>query len=134
MASQSQTEAEGMSLEQARAVVIGLIASGEKLFATPADQNHSPPELLGPVTWEFFSRYAMLRTRHGGLELSVASINASEHVRGFVSIGHSEDWDVVQHPGTDEVFVVEGSETSEVEMEVRFPSVYHLILSEALMT
>ena len=46
----------------------------------------------------------------------------------------SEDWDVVQKPGNDEVFVVEGAETREAEMEVRFPSVYHLVLDEAQRT
>jgi hypothetical protein len=50
------------------------------------------------------------------------------------TIGHSEDWDVVQKPGSDEVFVVEGAETREAEMEVRFPSVYHLVLDEAQRT
>jgi len=55
-------------------------------------------------------------------------IKPSDYMHGYLSIGHSEDWDIVQRPGDDEVFIVEGSETSEDEMDVRFPSVYHLIL------
>jgi hypothetical protein len=52
-----------------------------------------------------------------------------KYIDGFLSIGHCEDWDIVQRPGHDDVFVVEGSETSEDEME-RYPTVYHFIFHE----
>lgn len=120
-----------MSVDQARAAVEGLIAEGEKLFVEPAEEAVSQLVQLGPITREFFSRYSTLKTRLGGFELSSSSIQASEYVDGFVSIGHSEDWDVVQRLGSDEVFVVEGFETCEEEMEIRFPSVYHLAVDEA---
>ena len=128
---QQRLETESTSVEQARALVDDFIAKGAKLLAEPADKSKPVPEELGPITREFFSRYGTLRTRRGGFKLAAADVQASEFVRGFLSIGHSEDWDVVQRPGSDEVFVVEGAETRETEMEVRFPSVYHLVLDEA---
>jgi hypothetical protein len=104
------------------------------LFVEPADGAAILPEQFGPTTREFFSRYGTLRTRRGGFRLAAADVRPSEYVRGYLSIGHSEDWDVVQKLGNDEVFVVEGAETREAEMEVRFPSVYHLVLDEAQRT
>lgn len=128
---QPSTAASPLSVEEARAKVDGIIADGEKLVVEPVGGAVRGPEQLGPTTREFFAKYGSLRLRHGGCRLSVAEIKASEFLHGYLSIGHSEDWDVVQRPGDDEVFVVEGSETREVEMDVRFPSVYHLILDEA---
>ena len=131
LSSPPKLEAASLSVEQARAEVEGLIAKGEKLFVAPEDEPTPPMNQLGPVTREFFSRYSTLRSRRGGFELSAADIRASEYVHGFLSIGHSEDWDVVQRMGSDEVFVVEGAETREAEMQPCFPSIYHLILDEA---
>lgn len=134
MSSPSKKEVSSMSLEQARALVDDFIAKGEKLSAEPADAAEPVHAQLGPITREFFSRYRKLKTRRGGFELSASRVQASNYVHGFVSIGHSEDWDVVQRQGADEVFVVEGAETREAEMETRFPSVYHLAVDEALQT
>ena len=127
----SRPEAEPLSIEQARAMVDDLVAKGDKLFAEPPDEAAILSESLSPATKEFFSRYGTLRTRRGGFRLAASEVHFSEFMRGYMSIGHSEDWDVVQKPGHDEVFVIEGSETCEDEMEVRFPSVYHLALDEA---
>jgi hypothetical protein len=132
MPSQPQSGVEAMSLEQARAIVDDLIVRGEKLFATPADETKPLPKQLGPITRDFFSRYGTLKTRRGGFKLSAAGIRASEYVHGFLSIGHSEDWDIVQRQGADEVFVVEGAESCEAEMETCFPSIYHLVVDETL--
>ena len=131
---QPSSELEHRSIEQARALIDDLIARGEKLFVEPADVSVILPEKLGPTTREFFARYGTLRTRLGGFRLAAADIRPSEHLRGYLSIGHSEDWDLVQQPSSDQVFVVEGYETRESELEVRFPSVYHLVLDEAQRT
>lgn len=122
-----------MPLEQARSLVDNLIEKGEKLRVEPAGETTPLHAQLGPVTREFFSRYGTLKNRRGSFELSSAGIRTSEYVDGFLSIGHSEDWDVVQRPGEDEVFVVEGAETCDSERETRFPSVYHLVVDEASM-
>jgi hypothetical protein len=126
-----QPQAQPISIEQARAMVDELIARGETLFVEQADKAVELPESLGSTTRECFSRYGVLRTRRGGFQLAASEVHPSKSVRGYLSIGHSEDWDVVQKPGGDEVFVIEGFETREDEMEVRFPSVYHLALDEA---
>lgn len=119
-----------LPLEQARAMVDDLIARGEELFVEPAGKTAPLSEQLGPITREFFLRYGTLRTQNGGFELSSLDIQPSEYADRFLSIGHSEDWDIVQHLGSDVVFVIEGSEADETEMEVFFPSVYHLIVDE----
>jgi hypothetical protein len=127
-------EEKTLSVEQARVMVDAIIAKGNKLFVEPADGAAIPPEQFGPITREFFSKYGSLRTRRGGFRLAATDVRPSEYVCGYLSIGHSEDWDVIQKPGNDEVFVVEGAETREVEMEVCFPSVYHLVFDEAQRT
>ena len=126
---QSPGEVELISVEQARAMVDDLIAK-DKLLVDFVDKDVPVNEKLGSITRGFFSRYASICTRSGSFRLGVDEVSDSEYVHGYLSIGHSEDWDVVQRPGNDEVFVVEGAETSEAEMEVRFASVYHLILNE----
>ncbi|WP_247569097.1 hypothetical protein [Ralstonia solanacearum] len=123
-----------VSVEQALAMVDELIAQGDKLFVDPAPESPQFLVQLGPITKQFFARYAALQTRRGGFRLAMADIGPSEYAHGYISIGHSEDWDVIQRPGNDEVFVVEGAETREDQMEVRFPSVYHLILDEAQLS
>lgn len=119
-----------LSIEQARQIVEDLITVGEKLFVEPANKNIALPKSLGPTTREFFSKYRAVRTHLGGFVLDASEIHSSEYARGYTSIGHSEDWDVVQRCGDDKVYVVEGSESHESEMEVCFPSVYHLVLNE----
>lgn len=118
-----------LSVEQAKAIVDQLLSERLDLHAgfptvtTELDQ-------LGPITREFFERFSFMRGRRGALELSAAAVGPSRYVAGFQSIGHVEDWDVVQRPGEDEVFVVEGSETDEGDMDGQFPSVYHLVVDE----
>ena len=127
-------QVQALSIEQARVMVDDLIAKGDKLFVEPAIGAAILSEQFGPATREFFSRYATLRTRLGGFRLAAADVRPSEYVPGYLSIGHSEDWDVVQKSSNNQVFVVEGAETRDLEMEVRFPSVYHLVLDEAQRT
>jgi hypothetical protein len=60
----------------------------------------------------------------------VQNIQLSEYLIGYISIGNSEDWDIVQSACHDQIFVVEGFEKSEIDIEVKFPTIYHLILDE----
>jgi len=118
---------DSLSIEQAQARVEKIIAQENKILVKHANARTHELNQLGQVTREFFSRYSELRI-NGGFCLLMKDIKPSDYMHGYLSIGHSEDWDIVQRPGDDEVFIVEGSETSEDEMDVRFPSVYHLIL------
>lgn len=131
LAPASPEQAGPSSVDEARALVDTLIAEKLEIFAEPALGPVTCPELLSATTLEFFGRFASLKTRRAGFRLASADIRPSEYARGYVSIGHSEDWDVVQRAGSDDVFVVEGTVKSEAEMDVRFPSIYHLVLDEA---
>lgn len=128
--SHPSTEGRPLSIEEARVKVDDIVARGDKIFVEPFGGPMAGSEHLGPTTREFFAKYGRLRSRDGGFRLSVTEIKPSDYIHGYLSIGHSEDWDVIQRPGDDQVFVVEGSEVREAEMEVRFPSVYHLVLDE----
>lgn len=119
-----------ISISEARALVDDLISRGQLVRGT-IGQDATQIGLLGPSTAEFFRHYGEVRTKNGGFELSAAAVHPSEYMKEYISIGHSEDWDVIQKPGDDEVLVVEGSENSVAEIEVRFPSVYHLLIDEA---
>lgn len=114
-------------------MVDDLVSKGEKPFATPADATSKLPEGLGPITREFFSRYGTLKTRRGGFELSVAGIRASDYVKGFLSIGHSEDWDVVQRLGKNEVFVVEGAKCARLAARAFSPDVAYRLPNVELL-
>lgn len=122
---------QALSASQARASVDDLISSGDNLVIERATKDAAHLREIGPIAKEFFSRFGTVRSKTGGFVLAASEIAPSKYVPGYLSLGHSEDWDIVQRPGDDEVFVVEGSETCEEQMEVRFASVYHLVLDEA---
>jgi hypothetical protein len=103
--------------------------AGDRLTVTLKTGQLMIPAVLGPLTQEFFETYDSVKSNDCGFELDVSEIHASVYIDGFISIGHYEDWDVVQRPGRDDVFVVEGSETKEDEMEW-FPTVYHFVVHE----
>ncbi|MGE4243616.1 MAG: hypothetical protein AB7E83_24420 [Ramlibacter sp.] len=119
-----------VSLEEARAGVRELLAAGIYVSDPPA-LNVEALKQLGPITREFFMTYGKIWSEGGGLELAATAVASSEHRPGHLSIGHSEDWDIVQRPGQDEVFIVEGSEGLASAPEICFSSVYHLLVEEA---
>jgi len=114
---------------EARRQVGALAERGDRLMAIRANRKSAIPSGFGPLTREFFETYDSLKSDDCGFELDVQEIRPSIYVVGFISIGHYEDWDVVQRPGANDVFVVDGTETTEVEMEW-FPTVYHFVVHE----
>jgi hypothetical protein len=120
---------EPMPLADARSLVGEIARAGDLLTIAPAGGMASIPPGLGPVTQEFFEHYQRVGSKDGAFELDARGIRPSQYIEGYRSIGHYEDWDVVQLPGRDDVFVVEGSETTEAEMEW-FPTVYHFVARE----
>jgi hypothetical protein len=118
-----------LELQATRLSLAESVSQG-KLIARRPGQARIPDTRLGPITQEFFAEYALVQSPLGGLVVATSEIAPSEYLAGFISIGHSEDWDVVQRPGADEVFVVEGSEDEE-ELAVRFPTVFHFLVAEA---
>ena len=117
------------SLESFVETVASLVAAGE-MIVDRAVKAGGGVDALGPVTRAFFAEYPSLRSKSGGLRLTAADVHPSQYVAGFISIGNSEDWDIVQRPGDDQVYVVEGSERHPHEFEVSFLTVYHLVLNE----
>lgn len=87
------------------------------------------PQILGPVTKDFFRKYEEVCI--GGFQLAISQVGPSDYASGFISIGHAEDWDIVQKPGSDQVSVLEGGETIEGLTDDQHLTIYHLILSEA---
>jgi hypothetical protein len=114
---------------EARRLVDAFAEGGGRLTVTLANGKSVIPAGLGPLTQEFFETYDSVESNDCGFEFDVNEIRPSVYINGFISIGHYEDWDVVQRPGRDDVFVVEGSETTETEMEW-FPTVYHFVVHE----
>ena len=118
-------------MDEAIRRVEGLQAEGAFL-TSPAPLSPALQNGLGPITRGFFEQYGAVHTPQGGFCLSASDIRPSEYVPGFISIGHCEDWDVVQQAGQDQVFVVEGSERAASDMDGSYLSVYHLLLNEVL--
>ena len=119
-----------ISLDKARTMVDELVTEGEKVIVEFIHNGNTELDSLGPITKEFFSKYPLLRTKNGGFQVAVQDIQLSEYLIGYISIGNSEDWDIVQSACHDQIFVVEGFEKSEIDIEVKFPTIYHLILDE----
>jgi hypothetical protein len=115
-------------LADARREVETIVAEGRfKVSATNAGGPQLPQ--LGPITREFFDRYPHLQSASGGTEIGNDLVTESTYIRGYISLGHSEDWDVVAKPGSDHIAVVEGSETKPAEIGVVFASIYHFIVA-----
>lgn len=120
-----------LSLEEAKDLAEKIIADGAR-FICIEHQGFSPSgAFLGELTREFFLKYPELRSKNGGFRLSALGICPSEYIDNHISIGRSEDWDIVQRPGDDRVYVVEGGESSGENANECFKSVYHLIVDEA---
>jgi hypothetical protein len=127
-------KADARTVEQVREEVVDIINQGEKLLVKLADEDISLPEQLGSITRDFFSKYAVLESRHGGFRLALADVHVSEYIQGYISIGHCDDWEILQEPYRNEVFLAEGGEACfDVEVE-HFSSIYHLILNEVQPT
>jgi len=132
-ASMSQVRDLPLTVDQARQYVEGILSKkDDRISITLRGPDVRVPEMLGPITSHFFDNYEDVTMQ--GLQLSIRQIAPSEYARGFVSIGHDEDWDVVQRPGEDEVLVLEGGEVVEGVTNVRYPTVYHLILENSKMS
>jgi len=88
---------------------------------------------LDPTTEKFFKRHGCLRIASGIELIYEENKKWSEYVKGFLTIGHADDWDIIQKPGEPYIYIVEGSENSEREFELKFTSIYHLIVHEVLL-
>jgi hypothetical protein len=129
--SEQLLDTEPLSIGDARRLVESLANDPARIKAVLATPGQHIPETLGTATKESFRMYSEVSSIDDSLVLDVATIQKSNYVAEFWSLGHCEDWDVVQRPGSDEVFVIEGALCDHEDMEVRFPSVYHLIMNEA---
>jgi len=118
-----------ISIEEARAMVDDFVGREDRLIVTPVPQTSLLLEQTGPITREFFKQFGSVRTRDSGFSVAASEIAWSLYVDGFLSIGHSEDWDIVQRPFKDAVYIVDGSETA-LEKMIRFSSIYHAIVDE----
>jgi hypothetical protein len=130
----SHHEMASLSNEQARVVVDSIIAKGEILIVKSVAADILFLEQLGPTTKDFFSRWSVLETRQGNLRLALEEVKISDYIQDCISIGHIEDWDVVQDFYSDSVFSVEGGEICFGIAINRSPSVYHFILEYYLDT
>lgn len=119
-----------ISLDKARTMVDELVTERRQVIVEFIQNGNGKLDSLGSITKEFFSKYPSLRTKNGGFKVGAMDIQSSEYLIGYISIGNSEDWDIVQSTGHDQIFVVEGFEKSEIDIEVKFPTIYHLILDE----
>lgn len=117
-------------LEDVRRETESLIESGQVQLISTNGSNSEQLSLLGPITKEFFSKYATVRIPKPGITLDCGSVEQSEYQPGYLSIGSSEDWDIIQWEGADPIAIVEGSETSADEYEVVYATIYHLIVAE----
>lgn len=117
------------SLVKLRATVEKLVSQG-RLAVVAADPANSASRKLGPITREFFERYPVLVAADAGLRLALSDVRDSDYLAGFVAIGQSEDWQIVQQPPSDEVFIVEGSESGDSDLTTRYPSLFHFLCAE----
>ena len=122
--------AQELTIEQARAQLDLVIATTDKFIVEPGVASAKISPHLSAASRSFFAKYGSLKTQNGSLLLSFSEVRASEYAQGCISIGHSEDWDVAQRPGSDQIFILEGSE-QEAETDAKFASVFHFLLDEA---
>jgi hypothetical protein len=117
-------------LSSERQSVAELVKAGKLLAVEKKVALTGTANSLGPITRDFFESYSELQTVSGNLRLAVDCIQMSEYIHGYISVGNSEDWDIVVKPFEDEIFIVEGSEIKDADMAVRFRNIYHLIADE----
>lgn len=116
-------------LNKAQKLVAAYVVRGD-LVVEKLEIASGTLDELGPITRHFFALYPSIKTKNGGCRLSTTEIQPSTYAKGYLSIGNSEDWDIVQFPGQDKVYVLEGSEKSESEFDISFQTLYHFLLNE----
>lgn len=103
---------------------------GQVITNSPlTNENRQSLQRLGPSTRKFFEKYGNVQLHSRNLSLEVGHLNDA-FIENFLSIGHSADWDIVQEPGSDRVYIVEGSEVSASQMDIEYPTVFHLLVDE----
>jgi len=126
----SRFKIDGLAIEDSKFQIAEMVDSGRLMVAYGENTSSSFFSKLGPLTQQFFTQYPSVSTINGACLLAISEIRLSEYAQGFISIGHSEDWDIVQLMGEDQVFIIEGSERDIEDFEVSFPSIYHFLISE----
>jgi hypothetical protein len=126
----SKFKIDGLAIEDSKFQIAEMVDSGKLIVGSGENISSSLFSKLGPLTQQFFTQYPAVSTKNGACLLAISEIRFSEYAQGFISIGHSEDWDIVQLMGEDHVFIIEGSERDIEDFEVSFPSIYHFLISE----
>jgi hypothetical protein len=111
-----------------------LLKTGSTFEVRECSEKGPEFEHLGQQTKEFFERYPSVRSRSGGTVMGKALASLSTYASGYISIGHTEDWDIVTKRGEDRIFVLEGAESSPEDTDDQYTSIYHFIYQEAKST
>ena len=85
---------------------------------------------LGQLTAEFLEQYAEIASPNDAHRLGAKHLAQSQYRQGLVVIGQSDYREICVSPGSDVVYVIDGSE-KDFPPEDNYPSVYHLLLDYA---
>ena len=99
----SKFKIEELTLENSKFEIAEMVESGKLIVGSGENIFSSFISVLGPLTQQFFTQYPSVSTRNGACQLGISEIRYSQYAQGFISIGHSEDWDIVQLIGEDGV-------------------------------
>jgi hypothetical protein len=113
---------------QERALTLLLDAKLYRIVENPALADSL--QSLGPELQKFFSRFEAVREIKGETSLDRKQIGASTLREGFLKIGTDmEHTEIVARPNEDPIYVIDGTEPEDEQVEEGFPTIYHYIVA-----
>jgi len=119
-----------LSLREAEDKALTLLLDGDKYRIVekpaPTDALYS----LGPALRKFFSRFERVKEIRGETALDRGEIGPSTLREGFVKVGTDiEHTEIVARPKEDLIYVVDGTEPIDLQVEEGFPTIYHYLVA-----
>ena len=119
-----------LSLREAEDKALTLLLDGDKYRIVekpaPTDALYS----LGPALRQFFSRFESVKEIRGETALDRGEIGPSTLREGFVKVGTDiEHTEIVARPKEDMIYVIDGTEPIDFQLEEGFPTIYHYLVA-----
>ena len=119
-----------LSLREAEDKALTLLLDGDKYRIVekpaPTDALYS----LGPALRQFFSRFESVKEIRGETALDRGEIGPSTLREGFVKVGTDiEHTEIVARAKEDMIYVIDGTEPIDFQLEEGFPTIYHYLVA-----
>jgi len=122
--------ARALSPREAEEKALTLLLDGDKYRIVERPAPTDALSSLGPALRQFFSRFESVKEIRGETALDRGEIGPSTLRAGFIKVGTDiEHTEIVARPKEDLIYVVDGTEPIDLQVEEGFPTIYHYLVA-----